>query len=150
MSQSLANILIHLVFSTKGRQPLLADKFRNELHAYIGGVLHERECPLLRINSVEDHLHLLFSLSRKITVSDLVKEIKISTTNFIRRKDPDLSNFFWQGGYGAFSISPGHKDLLIAYIDKQKEHHQCESFQDELRRLLAKYQIEWDERYVWD
>ncbi len=143
MPQSLANILIHLVFSTKDRAPLIDDLWRDELHGYIGG-------NLLAANSVADHIHLFFPLPRTITVADLVKEIKTGATKWVHEKFPRLGGFHWQAGYGAFSISPSHKPAVLRYIAEQQEHHRKVSFQDEYRRLLEKYAIPYDERYVWD
>lgn len=150
MPQSLANILVHLVFSTKDRAPLLEDAWRDELHGYIGGIIRRCGGDLLAANSVADHIHLFFPLPRTITVADLVKEIKTGATKWIHDKFPRLGGFHWQAGYGAFSISPSHKPVVIRYIASQQEHHRKVSFQDEYRRLLEKYAIPYDERYVWD
>ncbi len=150
MPQSLANILVHLVFSTKDRCPLLADAWRDNLHGYVGGILRQRGSPLLAGNSVADHIHLFFPLPRTIPVADLVKEIKAGSNHWIRGNAPGLTGFQWQSGYGVFSVSPGHKDAVVRYIARQQEHHRTVPFQDEYRRLLAKYAIPYDERYVWD
>ena len=150
MPQSLANILVHLVFSTKERAPLLEDVWRDELHGYIGGIIRRCGGDLLAANSVADHIHLFFPLPRTITVGDLVKEIKTGATKWIHEKDPRLAEFHWQAGYGIFSISASHKKAVIQYIAGQQEHHRKVSFQDEYRRLLEKYAIQYDERYVWD
>ena len=150
MPQSLANILVHLVFSTKDRAPLLDDLWRDELHGYIGGIIWRCGGDLLAANSVADHIHLFFPLPRTIAVADLVKEIKIGATKWIHEKFPRMGGFHWQAGYGAFSISPSHKSAFVRYIAEQQEHHRKVSFQDEYRRLLEKYAIQYDERYVWD
>lgn len=150
MPQSLANILVHLVFSTKERAPLLEDAWRDPLHGYIGGIVRRCGSELLAANSVADHIHLFFSLPRTITVADLVKEIKTGSTKWIQEQDTRLAEFHWQAGYGIFSVSPGHKDAVIRYIAGQQEHHRTVSFRDEYRRLLEKYGIQYDERYVWD
>ncbi len=151
MPQSLAQVYLHLVFSTKNRQPLLADRdLRDEMHRYLGGTCTELGCPILRVGGVADHVHLLCRLGRSISLSDLVKELKRTSSLWIKTKSADLEDFHWQTGYGAFSISPGHVDDLIRYIENQESHHHTESFQDEFRRLLTKYGVEWDERYVWD
>jgi putative transposase len=150
MPQSLANILVHLVFSTKDREPLIDDLWRDELHGYIGGIIRRCGGDLLAANSVADHIHLFFPLPRTIAVADLVKEIKSGATKWIHEKFPRLGGFHWQAGYGVFSISPSHKPAVIRYIADQQEHHRNVSFQDEYRRLLEKYAIQYDERYVWD
>ncbi|NJM36865.1 MAG: IS200/IS605 family transposase [Akkermansiaceae bacterium] len=150
MSQSLAQIMLHLVFSTKDRKPMLNDEIRDELHAYIGGIITSLKGTLLKSGSASDHIHLLIAQSRTISVADLVQEIKTGSSKWIKTKGDQYRNFHWQGGYGIFSISPSHRDILEAYIANQAAHHRKETFQDEYRRLLAKYKIEFDERYVWD
>jgi putative transposase len=148
MPQSLANILVHLVFSTKDRAPVLDDQWRDDLHGYIGGIVRRCGSDLLAANSVSDHIHLLLALPRTTSAADLVKEIKTGSTKWIQARARVA--FHWQAGYGIFSVSPGHKATVIQYIAKQQEHHRQFSFQDEYRRLLEKYAIPHDERYVWD
>ena len=150
MPQSLASILVHIVFSTKHREPILADEIRDELHAYIGGILTNLKGKLLRAGSVADHIHLLVASPRTCSISELVQDLKTSTSKWLKHKDLRYTNFHWQGGYGAFSISPSHRAALEKYIDNQAEHHRKHSFEDEFRRLLKKYGIDYDERYVWD
>jgi len=151
MPQSLAQIYLHLVFSTKDRRPLLLDPdLRKEAHKFLGGTCKQLDCPVLRVGGVEDHVHILCRLGRTVAVADLIKELKRESSKWLKTKDLALSDFHWQNGYGAFSISPGHIDALTTYIDTQEEHHRKESFQDEFRRLLKKYGLAWDERYVWD
>ena len=151
MSQSLSQIYLHLVFSTKHRQPFLRDEaLRAEMHKYLGGACRDLKCPSLVVGGVEDHVHILCRLSKTMAVSDLLAELKRESSKWIKTKDAKLSKFYWQDGYGAFSISPSHVDALKQYIANQAEHHRRESFQDEFRRLLRKYELECDERYVWD
>jgi REP element-mobilizing transposase RayT len=150
MPQSLSNILVHLVFSTKDRNPWIEDDWRDDLHSYIGGVVRRCGGDLLAAGSVEDHIHLLFPLPRTITVADLVKEIKAGSSRWIHQEGCRPKDFHWQAGYGIFSISPGHKESVMRYIGNQREHHLTISFKDEYLRLLAKYGISHDERYVWD
>lgn len=150
MPQSLSNILVHLVFSTKDRNPWIADDWRDDLHSYIGGVVRRCGGDLLAAGSVEDHIHLLFPLPRTITVADLVKEIKAGSSRWIHQEGCRQKDFHWQAGYGIFSISPGHRESVMRYIGNQREHHRTISFKDEYLRLLAKYGITHDERYVWD
>ncbi len=150
MPQSLAQILVHLVFSTKGREPLLAEDWRDKLHAYIGGIVENHKGTLLKAGSVEDHIHLLIAFPRTCSPADLVQEIKTGSSKWIKTQSPQLSNFHWQGGYGMFSVSPSHRDALDKYIANQAEHHRGVTFQEEYRRLLDKYGIVYDERYVWD
>lgn len=148
MSQSLTCVLVHVVFSTKGRRPLLDDSaFRGELHAYIGAVSGRLGCPSLVVGGSDDHIHILARLARTIAVSDWVKEVKRVSSSFAKGR---VQGFAWQSGYGAFSVDPGNKDRVAGYIGGQAEHHRKASFQAELRRLLAEHGVEWDERYVWD
>ena len=151
MPQSLAQIYIHLVFSTKERQAYLQDlTLRKEMHDYLGGACNGLNCPVLRVGGVADHVHVLFRLGRSISVADLVKEVKRESSKWVKTKAASAQDFSWQNGYGAFSISPSHVDAVRVYIEEQEEHHRDVSFQDEFRRLLTKYGLEWDERFVWD
>ncbi len=151
MAQSLAKILLHVVFSTKERRPFLKDvALREELHRYLGGILTNLDCQPLIIGGVEDHVHLLFVHSRTATVADVVKELKRGSTLWLKTKAPSLSDFVWQSGYGVFSIGQSQVEDVCAYIAGQEEHHRKISFQDEFRRLLQRYEIAFDERYVWD
>ena len=149
--QSLAKILVHTVFSTKERRPFLRDKpLREEMHRYLGGVLTNLECQPIIVGGVEDHVHLLCALSRTCNAAGLVKELKRSSSLWLKTKGPELSEFAWQNGYGIFSVGFSQIESVRDYIAGQEEHHRKVSFQDELRQLLRRYEIEFDERYVWD
>jgi REP element-mobilizing transposase RayT len=151
MPQSFAQNYLHIVFSTKDRRPFLQDDaLRDELHHYLGGTCNKLECPVLRVGGVADHVHLLCRLGRTISMADLVRELKRDSSQWIKTKAADLADFHWQHGYGAFSISPSHVEAMRHYIANQADHHRKETFQDEFRRLLTKYGLEWDERYMWD
>ena len=151
MPQSLAQVYLHIVFSTKNRVPFLKDKkLQEETHAYLSGICKNLDSPSLLIGGTTDHIHILCSFSRKNTISDLLRELKRDSSKWIKTKIPSPSKFYWQQGYGAFSIGPSHIGPLKKYIDNQEEHHRKETFQDEFRRLLRKYRIDYDERYVWD
>ncbi len=150
MPQSLAKNLIHLVFSTKERRPLLEDTVRQELHNYAGGILKDLDSPAIIMNSVPDHVHILFNLHRTKALADVVMETKRGTSKWIKTKGNQFTLFQWQNGYGAFSISQSAVDDVLAYIRNQAEHHRKVSFQDEFRTFLKRYEIEFDERYVWD
>jgi putative transposase len=151
MSQSLAQIYVHLVFSTKERQPfLLDDAFRKRTHTYLAGICKQQESPSVAIGGVADHVHILSRLGRTMDVATLVREIKRDSSKWIKENNSKLQEFHWQAGYGAFSISPSHVDALVRYIENQEEHHRTVSFQDEFRRICKKYRVEIDERYVWD
>ena len=151
MSQSLVQIYLHVVFSTKKRLPFLADnEIREQTHAYLAGICKNLKCPALIVGGVEDHVHILNRHSKNISVADFLRDLKRASSKWIKTLSPTLSSFHWQAGYRAFSISPSHVTEVRSYIAKQDEHHHHESFQDEFRRLCRKYGIEVDERYVWD
>lgn len=150
MPQSLSSILVHLVFSTKNREPLIRGPVESELYAYGTTVLKNAGCPALAMNGTADHVHVLFNLSRVKTLAKVVEELKTSTSKWIKTKGPDYRGFHWQTGYGAFSVSPSIVDQVVHYIQAQKDHHSGRSFQDEFRALLGKHGIPFDERYVWD
>ena len=151
MPQSLSAVYVHLVFSTKDRRPFLRDtSIRAEMHAYLGGVSKTLDCPSLIIGGMEDHVHLLSRLGRTITQADWVKELKRASNLWITEKARDLNAFQWQGGYADFSVSASNLEKVQEYIANQEEHHRKLSFQDELRTLLRKHNVEFDERYIWD
>ena len=150
MSQSLARIIVHVTFSTKGRAPCLSDTVRRELWPYTATVLRNIDCAAVLVGGAADHMHVLCVLSKNLSIAQLVERIKTAASKWLKTKDDDLASFHWQNGYGAFSVSPSHVDRVREYIAGQEEHHQRATFQDELRQLLEKYGIGYDERYVWD
>ena len=150
MPQSLANVLLHIVWSTKHRERWIADEDRERLHAYTIGVLVNLGCPSLETNSEPDHLHILCSLSRTITIAQLVEKVKTGTSAWMKTLGPRYAEFHWQGGYSSFSVSESLVPRVREYIRNQREHHRARSFQDELRALLKKHGVAFDERYVWD
>ena len=151
MAQSLAQIYLHIVCSTKNRKPFLQNAhFRKRLHKFLAKTCNNLESPCLEAGGVEDHVHVLCRLSKTMSPSDLIKELKRVSSAWVKTELSGLNDFYWQNGYGAFSISPSHVEALRKYIVNQEQHHRRESFQDEFRRLLRKYKIEFDERYVWD
>jgi REP-associated tyrosine transposase len=150
MPQSLSSVLIHLIFSTKNREPFITDTIEKELHPYIATIFRGLKSPSLTIDGTTDHVHTLFSLSRVIKIADLVEEVKTESSKWIKTKGQEFRNFHWQRGYGAFSIGQSQVPILKRYIARQKVHHQRVTFQDEYRKFLKSYGIEYDERYVWD
>jgi REP element-mobilizing transposase RayT len=120
------------------------------MHAYLGGVSNQLGCPSLVVGGTEDHAHLLIRLSRTISISDLIKEIKRASSHWIKQREPRQHHFAWQAGYGVFSANSYDLEAIRLYIATQQRHHRKLSFQDELRGLLRKHKIEWDERYLWD
>lgn len=150
MPQSLSRLLIHIVFSTKNRVPFLQAEVRGELHRYLATVLLNHECPALEVGGASDHVHLLVSLGRTDTVAKIVELLKTSSSKWLKTKGGDLERFFWQAGYGAFSVSQSEAEKVAAYIRDQERHHEKLTFQEEYRRFLVKHGIEFDEMYVWD
>jgi len=150
MPQSLSNILIHLIWSTNERHPWLTPGIREKAHAYLAGAVRQCDCEAYRVGGVADHVHFAVRLSRTLSPADLVKEVKTSSSKWLKTQSPALAIFAWQRGYGAFSVRPTDLDALLHYIDTQEEHHRKRTFQDEYRAFLKKYGIEYDERYVWD
>jgi REP element-mobilizing transposase RayT len=148
--QSLSSILIHLVFSTKNREPFITPVIETELHPYLATIFRALKSPSLCIDGTADHVHVLFSLARVITIADLVEEAKTESSKWIKTKGREFRNFHWQKGYGAFSIGQSNVASLKRYIHGQKQHHQRVSFQDEYRKFLKAYGIDYNERYVWD
>ena len=150
MGQSLVKNYIHIIFGTKHRAPLIYQPVQNELYRYIGGICREMECYSVKIGGYTDHVHILCLLSKKITLMKLLEEVKSHSSKWMKTKGPELKNFYWQDGYGAFSVNPSQIDRVIAYIENQNEHHRKKTSQDEYRAFLKKYKVEFDERYVWD
>jgi putative transposase len=151
MPQSLANVLLHIVFSTKNRAPFLQDPaIREELTGYMVGTLKAIECPSLIVRPVDDHLHCLCQLSRTMSIAKLVEEMKVESSSWAKKQAHPLRDFHWQAGYGAFSVSQSNVGQVNTYIANQEEHHRKMTYQDELRILLARHEIDFDEHYVWD
>jgi putative transposase len=150
MPQSLSKLYVHLIFSTQHREPLLIPSVRGSLHAYLATVLKNQDCPALKIGGTSDHAHLLFRLSKNLGLADVVEKLKTSSSKWLKTQARTLRSFHWQNGYGGFSVSPAEVDSVAAYIEGQEEHHRTVSFQDEYRSFLQEYEVEYDERYVWD
>jgi putative transposase len=151
MAQSLARVLVHIVFSTKNRHPFLHEReVRNEMHAYLGGACKNMGCPVLIVGGIADHVHILCSLSRNYSISKILGEIKRESSKWIKTKGKSLTKFSWQNGYGIFSVSQSQVFRVREYIANQEEHHKKKNFQDEYRSFLKKYEVEYDERYLWD
>lgn len=150
MGQSLVKNYIHIVFSTKYRQKLIFPPIEEELHSYLGGICNKLECSVIKVGGFTDHIHILCMLSTKIALMKLVEELKSHSSKWIKTKGKDYENFYWQNGYGAFSVNPSEVEFVIKYIENQHEHHQKQEFQNEYRVFLKKYKVEYDEKYVWD
>ena len=151
MPQSLSVVYIHLVFSTKDRRPYFRERtIRESVFAYIGEISKRLECPPIRVGGFEDHVHLLARFGRTITQSEWVKEVKRVSHEWLEESYPSFADFEWQRGYADFSVSQSRLERVEDYIARQEEHHRKITFQDELRNLLRKHKVEWDERYLWD
>jgi putative transposase len=149
MPQSLAKILVHLIFSTKNRDPTISLHVRPELHAYVVGILDNLRCPALQVGGTADHIHTLFALGRTLTVAEVVEEAKTGSSKWMKRH-AGVESFAWQAGYGAFSVGQSQASAVVRYIQQQEQHHRRISFQDELRQFFQRYDVLHDERYVWD
>ncbi len=150
MPQSLSSILIHLVFSTKHRDPFITADVEPDLHDYLGGIFRGCDCPSLLVGGTTDHIHALFVLSRTVTIADIVGDVKSGSSKWIKTKGEAFQSFQWQAGYGAFSVSQSGLTKVKDYLANQKHHHRQFTFQDEYRLLCKKHGVEMDERYVWD
>jgi REP element-mobilizing transposase RayT len=148
MPQTLSFTLVHLIFSTKDRLPLLNDSVRSELHAYLATVARGRGCDCFRVGGVADHVHLAIGLHTTVSIADLVKELKTSSSKWLKTKG--IRAFAWQRGYAVFSVGPSDREALIGYIETQEAHHRKRDFQQEMRAFFEKYHVAFDERYVWD
>jgi REP element-mobilizing transposase RayT len=151
MPQSLAKVLVHIVFSTKNRSPFLSDKnVREEMHAYLGGTCNNLDCPVLTVGGVADHVHILCALSRNLPIAKVVGDMKRGSSKWIKTKGRMLTKFAWQNGYGVFSVGQSEVERVRQYIVGQEDHHRKKTFQDEYRSFLKEYGVNYDERYIWD
>jgi len=150
MPQSLVKNYLHITFSTKNRHPFIDDKIKNELFSYLGGICKNQGCNPLVVDGHKDHIHILCLLSRKIALMKLIEETKTHSSKWVKTKGPQYQKFYWQYGYGGFSIHPAQTEVLKNYIASQEEHHKKVTFKDEYRAFLNENNIKYDERYVWD
>jgi putative transposase len=150
MPQSLVKNLIHLVYSTKYRRPWLTEAHRDALFAYKAGIFKEWDSPALAIGGAEDHVHALFVLSKNHSLIKIVEEVKKGSSKWAKVDGPKIPEFYWQSGYGAFSVSQSNTEEVKKYIESQDEHHRRMTFQDEFRALLSRHGMAFDERYMWD
>jgi REP element-mobilizing transposase RayT len=151
MPQSLSHLFVHIIFSTKHRQPFITERLEKELYAYIAKILYD-ECysPAVIIGGDKDHIHILLALSRVWSVAKIVERIKVRSSKWMKTKGRDVSAFQWQTGYGCFSVSKSSVPAVRRYIEDQKEHHRKQSFKDEFIQFLDKHGLEYDERFMWD
>jgi REP element-mobilizing transposase RayT len=150
MAQSLSKVYLHITFSTKNRYPFIDTHIKPELWAYIGGICNVLECNPIRVGGHNDHVHICCLLSKKITQIKLLEEIKKESSKWIKTKGNRYEKFYWQDGYGMFSVNPSEIETVVQYIDNQEEHHRKRTFQEELLAFLNKYNVTYNERYLWE
>ncbi|MBV2247268.1 MAG: IS200/IS605 family transposase [Lentimicrobium sp.] len=150
MGQSLVKNYMHITFSTKHRVHLIHPPYEAELHSYLGGICKNMNCQPIKIGGFTNHVHILCMLSKNVALAKLLEEVKSHSSKWFKTLDPSLQKFYWQDGYGAFSVNPAEVDVVIAYIQNQHEHHRKKTFEEEYLAFLKKYGIAYDERYVWD
>ncbi len=150
MSQSLSQVYVHLIFSTKDREPHLSSQVQARLFPYLAGALNQQDSPALKVGGHVDHVHLLYRLSKNKIPSKVVGEIKSRSSRWLKDEFSGMGGFAWQAGYGIFSVSSSQVEQVEQYIARQAEHHRRVTFQEELRRFFDRHGVEYDERYVWD
>jgi len=150
MPQSLSKVIIHIVFSTKNREPWLDSAIRPRTHAYLATICRELGGEALRVGGVADHVHIVTTLPRTLSQAGLIEQIKKPSSKWIKALEARYRGFFWQRGYGVFSVGQSQLEAVLQYVQSQEEHHRTHTFQDEYRELLHRHNIEFDEQYVWD
>ncbi|KPA13218.1 transposase [Candidatus Magnetomorum sp. HK-1] len=150
MPQSLSKALLHVIFSTKNRDRIISKNIQPKLYAYTAGICRKIESQAYRVGGTDNHIHIACSLPRTLTISKLLEEVKKSSSKWLKTQDDTLRTFSWQAGYGAFSLGQSQIDDLLKYIDNQEQHHKIKTYKEEFKDLLHKYNIEYDERYLWD
>ena len=150
MPQSFTKLYAHLVFSTKSRKPFLDNQIRSRVHGYIATVIRSLDSPFVVVGGVEDHVHILFDMGKMHAPIKFVEQVKRESSKFVKTLGPQYGDFYWQRGYGIFSVGPAHLADAEKYVRDQEEHHRKKTFQEEFREFLQRYGIEYDERYIWD
>ena len=150
MASTLTNLLVHAVFSTKGREPIISDRYRDRLHAYIGGIIRNEGAKLLSIGSMSDHVHLAMKIRSNQAIAELVRKIKANSSKWINENQFCKTKFSWQNGYGGFSVSASQINKVSSYIENQADHHKRKTFKEELIEILDKHGLDYDPKYLWD
>ena len=150
MPQSLSKVILHIIFSTKNREPWLESNVRPRVHAYLATICRDLGGEAFRTGGVSDHVHIVTTLPRALSQAQMIERIKKASSKWIKALDARYRGFFWQRGYGAFSVSLSQLDPVLQYIEAQQEHHRARTFQEEYRELLRRHGVDFDERYVWD
>jgi putative transposase len=150
MPQSFTKLYAHLIFSTKNRQPFLDETIRPRVHGYLATIVRSIDSPYVVVGGVADHVHILFDMGKMHAPIEFVERVKRESSKFVKTLGPRYGRFYWQRGYGMFSVSPIHLADVEEYVRTQQAHHEKKTFQEEYREFLDRYGIEYDERYVWD
>ena len=150
MSQSLTKLYAHLIFSTKNRQPFLDNAIRPRVHAYLATIIRNVDSPWVVVGGVADHVHILFDMGKMHAPVEFVEQVKRESSKFVKTLGAAHKDFYWQRGYGMFSVGPAHRDEEEAYVRNQEEQHRTKSFQEEFRAFLEHHGMAYDEQYVWD
>ena len=150
MPQSLSKVILHIIFSTKNREPWLDSAIRTRMHAYLATICRDLGGETPRVDGVADHVHIVTTLPRTLSQAQLIEQVKKTSSKWIKSLEPRYRGFFWQRGYAAFSVSPSQLDAVLQYVQTQEEHHRTRTFQEEYRELLRRHGVEFDEQYVWD
>ena len=150
MPQSLSKVILHIIFSTKNREPWLDSRVRPRMHGYLATICRDLGAELVQVGGVADHVHIVTTLPRTVSQAQIVEQIKKTSSKWIKEFDACYRSFFWQRGYGVFSVSPSQLESVLQYIEGQQEHHRTRTFQEEYRALLRRHGVDFDERYVWD
>ncbi len=150
MAHTFSNLLTHVIFSTKRRIPLIAAEIKNELHAYMGGIIRQLNGQPIRIDGTSDHVHLLLRLPPDVSVSETLRILKTNSSRWVHERWPSRRAFGWQAGYSAFSVSQSNASKVLKYITSQEEHHRRVSFEEEFLAFLKKHRIQYDKLYLWD
>jgi putative transposase len=150
MPQSLSKVILHVIFSTKNREPWLESDVRPRVHAYLATICRNVGSDFVHVGGVADHVHIITTLPRTVSQSELIEQIKKTSSKWVKTVGSRYRGFSWQRGFGAFSVSPSQLEAVLQYVDTQQERHRTRTFQEEYRDLLCKHGIEFDERYVWD
>ena len=150
MADTYTQLYIHIVFAVKSRQALIPNRHKSELHQYITGIVTNRKQKMIQINSMPDHIHILVGITPDIAISDLVRDIKVSATKFINQKRWVVGQFKWQEGFGAFTYSHSQLGDVVTYIQNQEKHHSRRTFREEYLDLLKRFDVLYNEKYVFD
>lgn len=150
MPQSLSRVILHIIFSTKDREPWLESNVRPRMHAYLATICRDLGADLARVGGVADHVHIVTMMPRTLSQAQLIEQIKKLSSKWIMTLDARYGGFFWQRGYGAFSVSPSQLEEVLRYVEAQQEHHRTRTFQEEYREPLRRHGVDFDDRYVWD